>query len=196
MFYAAQPHGTVKVGAFGATTTVPPAKSAALSGAQDLEGNLANPVTVTRMAAFPDTGTATDISAVKTALVNDMTADNAVFRAPLSQDAIATRLGDPLAQIWTTAAQAVQYQQHYDALKLLLAQGTSFVPFEDNRFVVNNWMGVSVSGTTAFCLAEGHDEVQRSGVWKAADVEQYQIKMTFESGTWKLGEVKSVRYQP
>jgi hypothetical protein len=175
---------------------MPPEKDALLRGAVDLEGELANPPVVTLMAAFPDTGDATTIAAVKTSMVAHMAADNAVYRAPLTEDAIAERLGEPLAAIWSQAAQAVQYDQHYKALKLLLGENTNYEPFEDNRFVIDQWQGVRVNGASAFCLATAHDEVQRSGVWEAADSQQYQVSMVFEDGAWKLNEVQMVQLNP
>jgi hypothetical protein len=170
----------------------PPAKSAVLATTQDLEGDIGNPPTADVMSAFADAGDPAQIAAVKAQLPDRLTADRATFRFPLDEQAIGDRLGDPLKATWAQVAQATQYQEKYEALKLELSE-VGYRPYDDNRFVVDQWQGVRISGADAFALLQGHDEyLDESTGWSADPVRQWQVNLHLEQGSWKLVDQKSV----
>jgi hypothetical protein len=174
----------------------PPAKSAMLATTQDLEGDIGNPPTAEVMSAFADAGDPGQVAAVKTQLPDRLAADRATFRFPLDEQAIGDRLGDPLRATWAQVAQATQYQEKYEALKLELSE-VGYRPYDDNRFVVDQWQGVRISGADAFALLQGHDEyLDESAGWSPDPVRQWQVNLHLEQGSWKLVDQKSVGGAP
>ncbi len=151
--------------------------------------------------AVSDSGTASDVSAVKTSLVNDINADRTAGQLATDLTQRAATVTSPTAQAqrnttlvsaWDSSVVAGHESDEQSALTAVQADPT-YQAYSANAFTVTAWEGVVVTGNTATALALGHDGFYSAATgWTQDDDQQWQASLNRVGTTWRMTSLAAV----
>lgn len=180
---------------------IPAGKSAAAGPAKAFTGQLPQTPTASLMPAIADAGDDPQaVAKVKSDAINDLAGLKARMRLPANVSDRVPMVADPrqvvesqqrLQQVIATTKVAEWVTTVQTAVKAVASDPT-YQAYQDNRFVVDSWQGVTIDGSNASVLLKGHDSYFDARGWADDTSRQWQLQLALESGTWKLVSQQSL----
>jgi hypothetical protein len=152
------------------------------------------------LAPSADRGPVSDVAAVKAAIPRLIETDTAVGRLPLrlsdrrpafASPAEASRRAACVEAAWSPSRTAAALEEWETAIEEFV-DDPSYQSYSANRFVVQQWQGVTVTSRSAFAKVLGYEEYRTEAGWVADEPAQWQISLVRSSGTWRLDAFGSV----
>jgi hypothetical protein len=183
---------------------LPPGKSAAAQGSKLVKGALPQVSTASLVQAFSDVGDPRVVAEVKADAINDMQGLRSAMRLPASATDRVAAVSDVVQMAKTagilqrvmSASSVAQSVADVQAAIRAVASDPTYRAYQDNKFVVDDWQGVKIDGSTASAVLNGHDSYYDAQGWADDQTRQWQLDLQLEGGAWRLKSQKSISIPP
>lgn len=182
---------------------LPPEKQAVVDSVVPGTLDLPQVVSTVREVAIDDSGPAAQVAAIKAAVPAILEAYTGTMAMPVDLDARALSLTAlkpdriaALLKVWTPATVVDRTASLLQEVTDVVAD-QSYAAFDENRFVLGEWMGVDVADGAATAFLNGHMEYRSAGEaeWRQGNETQYQLTLkpgVLGFGGWQLQDKKQL----